>query len=104
MAAEKNKSTANAEELLADLYSDRHPSASEREWVEKTLAPSLQKSPERSIGSASGVNLDEHGNARFTTVSGAPVRRLYTQADLPEDWDYDTYLNHPGQPPFTRGI
>ena len=31
-------------------------------------------------------------------------RRLYTQADLPEDWDYDRHLGHPGQPPFTRGI
>jgi methylmalonyl-CoA mutase N-terminal domain/subunit len=32
------------------------------------------------------------------------VRRLYTQADLPEDWAYDKYLNFPGQPPYTRGI
>ena len=33
-----------------------------------------------------------------------PIRRLYTQADLPEDWSYDSYLNYPGQPPYTRGI
>ncbi len=33
-----------------------------------------------------------------------PVRRLYTQADLPEDWNYDQYLGYPGQPPYTRGI
>ena len=32
------------------------------------------------------------------------VRRLYTQADLPEDWNYDQYLGLPGEPPFTRGI
>ena len=41
---------------------------------------------------------------RFTTISGLPIRRLYTQADLPEDWSYDKYLNYPGQPPYTRGI
>jgi len=48
--------------------------------------------------------VDEHGHARFTTVSGVPVRRLYTRADLPEDWSYEKYLGYPGQEPFTRGI
>ncbi len=33
-----------------------------------------------------------------------PIRRLYTPADLPADWNYDQYLNYPGQPPYTRGI
>src|SRR5437016_9256077 len=91
---------------VQDVFEGRHPSDSEKQWAEKTLAPALEKSPERPIGAASGVNLDEHGNARFTTISGYPVRRLYTQADLPEDWEgnYERYLNHPGQPPFTRGI
>ena len=51
-----------------------------------------------------GINLDEYGDARFTTISGLPIRRLYTPADLPEDWNYDQYLNYPGQPPYTRGI
>ena len=50
------------------------------------------------------MNLDEHGHARYTTISGMPIRRLYTPADLPADWNYDQYLNYPGQPPFTRGI
>src|SRR5205823_4092805 len=68
------------------------------------LAPTLEKSPEKPIGAPSGVNLDEHGHASFTTISGVPIRRLYTQADLPEDWNYDHYLGYPGQPPFTRGI
>jgi len=40
---------------------------------------------------------------QFTTVSGAPIRRLYTPADLP-DFDPDTELGIPGQPPYTRGI
>src|SRR6202040_2927762 len=54
----------------------------------------------------SGINLDEAGSARFTSISGVPVRRLYTEADLPEDWStaQDTYLPQPGQPPYTRGI
>jgi methylmalonyl-CoA mutase N-terminal domain/subunit len=96
---------AVAESPIAELTENgRHPSAPEQEWAEKTLAPSLEKSPEKPIGAPTGVNLDVHGNARFTTISGMPIRRLYTQADLPEDWSYDRYLNFPGQVPYTRGI
>ena len=93
-----------AESPIQEVFEDRHPSPSEVEWAEKTLAPALEKSPERPIGAASGVNLDEHGTARFTTISGMPIRRLYTQADLPEDWNTEKYLGHPGEVPYTRGI
>jgi len=99
----KDQSTV-ADSPVADVFQDRHPSDAERRWAEKSLAPTLEKAPEKPIGSATGVNLDEHGNARFTTISGMPIRRLYTQADLPEDWNNDQYLNYPGQPPYTRGI
>jgi methylmalonyl-CoA mutase N-terminal domain/subunit len=67
----------------------RKPSAAEREWEEKALAPTLRKSPDR--------------NADFTTVSSYPIRRLYTPADL-ADWDAERDLGFPGQPPYTRGI
>ncbi len=50
----------------------------------KVLDPALAKTPERPIGSPTGVNRDDAGRARFTTISGAPVQRLYTEADLPE--------------------
>jgi methylmalonyl-CoA mutase N-terminal domain/subunit len=100
----KNKSRGVAESPIQDVFDGRHPSASEKQWAEETLSPSLEKAPERPIGAASGVNLDENGNARFTTISGMPVRRLYTQADLPEDWSTGKYLGHPGQAPYTRGI
>ncbi|MGA9544014.1 MAG: methylmalonyl-CoA mutase family protein, partial [Candidatus Sulfotelmatobacter sp.] len=93
-----------AESPIADVFDNRHPSPAERTWAEKTLAPTLEKSPEQPIGAPTGVNLDEHGHARFTTISGVPVRRLYTQADLPEDWSEEKYLGFPGAPPFTRGI
>jgi methylmalonyl-CoA mutase, N-terminal domain len=101
--AEKSKPPAT-ENPVADVFEQRHPTAAEREWAEKTLAPSLKKFPEKSIGAASGVNIDEQGQARFTTISGAPARRLYTHADLPEDWDAEKYLGKPGEAPFTRGI
>ncbi|MGA8142891.1 MAG: methylmalonyl-CoA mutase family protein [Candidatus Acidiferrales bacterium] len=68
---------------------DRKPSAAEREWEEKTLTPTLRKSPDR--------------DADFTTVSSYPIRRLYTQADL-ANWDAERDLGYPGQPPYTRGI
>src|SRR6184192_2950968 len=93
-----------AEAPVQDVFEGRHPSDSEKQWAEKTLGPALEKSPERPIGAASGVNVDEQGNARFTTVSGYPVRRLYTQGELPEDWTYEKYLGYPGEPPYTRGI
>jgi methylmalonyl-CoA mutase, N-terminal domain len=101
--AEK-KHTPVSESPIADLSKGRHPSDSEKKWAEKTLLPTLEKAPEKPIGAPTGVNLDEQGRAQFTTISGVPVRRLYTQADLPEDWSYENHLGYPGEPPFTRGI
>src|ERR1700688_2161320 len=93
-----------AESPISDVFEGRHPLASEKEWAEKTLAPTLQKTPEKPIGAPTGTNIDTHGNARFSTISNEPIRRLYTQADLPADWNYEQYLGYPGQPPYTRGI
>jgi len=67
----------------------RDPSSKERAWEEDTLRPTLEKSPER--------------QAEFTTISGHPIRRLYTPADLP-GWDPNRDLGFPGEPPYTRGI
>jgi methylmalonyl-CoA mutase N-terminal domain/subunit len=67
----------------------RVPSSEERAWEQKTLTPVLAKSPERL--------------AEFTTISGHPIRRLYTEADLP-GWNPATQLGFPGEPPYTRGI
>jgi len=89
---------------VSETTEGRHPAASEREWAERTLAPTLEKTPEKAIGAATGTNVDEHGNARFSTISNVPIRRLYTEADLPGDWSYDRNLGYPGQPPYTRGI
>src|SRR5947207_12549645 len=93
-----------AESPIADVFEGRHPSDSEKAWAENILAPTLEKSPEKPIGAPSGVNLDEHGHASFTTISAVPIRRLYTKADLPEDWNYEKYLGYPGQAPYPRGI
>ena len=67
----------------------RQPSPRERAWEENTLRPALENSPERQV--------------EFTTISGHPIRRLYTPADL-GDWDPDRDLGLPGEPPYTRGI
>src|SRR6266404_5313099 len=67
----------------------RNPSDKEKSWEDKTLASTLAKNPER--------------QAEFTTVSGYPIQRLYTPADL-EGWDPDRDLGYPGEPPYTRGI
>jgi methylmalonyl-CoA mutase N-terminal domain/subunit len=64
-------------------------SSSLRDWEQNTLKPTLDKSPER--------------QKDFNTVSGYPIRRLYTEADL-QDWDPARDLSYPGEPPYTRGI
>ena len=87
--SEKGKPAPPVAPPSEDLKSKRSPSPREREWEEKTLRPTLEKSPER--------------EPRFTTVSGYPVRRLYTPADL-AGWDAERDLGYPGEPPYTRGI
>src|ERR1051326_3501751 len=67
----------------------RRPAPEEQSWEANTLAPALAKSPER--------------QTEFTSISGHPIRRLYTEADL-ANWDPKTQLAHPGEPPYTRGI
>ncbi|MCI0486416.1 MAG: methylmalonyl-CoA mutase family protein [Blastocatellia bacterium] len=61
----------------------------ESEWEERTLKPTLRRRPET--------------KETFTTVSLAPIERLYTPGSLP-DFDYETELGFPGEPPYTRGI
>ena len=53
------------------------------------MSAPTRKSPER--------------QSEFTTVSGYPIRRLYTEADL-SNWDPARDLSSPGEPPYTRGI
>ena len=61
----------------------------EREWEERTLKPTIKRMPE--------------SKDKFTTVSLAPVERLYTPSSIP-DFDYERELGFPGDPPYTRGI
>jgi methylmalonyl-CoA mutase, N-terminal domain len=51
---------------------------------------------------AAGENSPERAS-EFTTVSGHPIRRLYSPSDL-SSWDPDRDLSLPGTPPYTRGI
>src|SRR6202050_4403687 len=71
------------------LDAKRKPSQAERNWEEKTLRPTLEKSPERP--------------SDFTTVSSHPIRRLYTQADVANE-NVEAEIGLPGQPPSPRGI
>ena len=81
-------STSSGKESASEKVR-RNPSAAEKKWEERTLAPTLAKSPERAH--------------QFTTVSSYPIRRLYTPADL-SDWSEERDLGLPGEPPYTRGI
>ncbi|MCA1567345.1 MAG: methylmalonyl-CoA mutase family protein [Acidobacteria bacterium] len=58
-------------------------------WEDETLAPVLQKRPER--------------KKRFETVSLDAVERLYTPADV-LDINFDEDTSFPGEFPYTRGI
>jgi methylmalonyl-CoA mutase N-terminal domain/subunit len=104
MAQKKSSKPEVVESPLADVFEKRHPGVAEKKWAENTLAPTLQKAPEKPIGAPTGINRDEQGHARFTTISGVPIRRVYSEADLPEDWNAEKYLGYPGEPPYTRGI
>ncbi|HKY04252.1 MAG TPA: methylmalonyl-CoA mutase family protein [Blastocatellia bacterium] len=61
----------------------------EREWEERTLNPTLKRTPET--------------KKSFTTTSLVPIERLYTPNSV-ADLDYETELGFPGEPPYTRGI
>jgi methylmalonyl-CoA mutase, N-terminal domain len=54
--------------------------------------------PRRATGEKSPERASE-----FTTISGHPIRRLYSPGDL-SGWEPDRDLGLPGAPPFTRGI
>ena len=82
-------SPQNPTKLPVKAAEERKPSGAERAWEDNTLAPTLAKNPER--------------QKEFTTVSGYPIRRLYTEADL-AGWDAQRDLAFPGEPPYTRGI
>ncbi len=58
-------------------------------WEQGTLAKALSRSPEQ--------------RARFETVSGREVDRLYTPEACPAS-DYLEKLGFPGEYPFTRGV
>jgi methylmalonyl-CoA mutase N-terminal domain/subunit len=60
-----------------------------REWEERTLKPSLARSPERP--------------GPFADSSGAPVERVHTPADTAAV-DYVRDLGFPGEFPYTRGV
>ncbi len=64
-------------------------SSAERQWREKTVEKTLEKFPERS--------------EEFKTISGLPIKRLYTPLDTKE-LDYENDLGFPGEYPFTRGV
>ena len=87
--SDKGKSSAPVANPPEISRTPRKPSPRELEWEEKTLRPTLEKCPERA--------------AEVTTISGYPIRRLYTQADL-AGWDPEKDLTYPGEPPYTRGI
>jgi methylmalonyl-CoA mutase N-terminal domain/subunit len=58
-------------------------------WERETLTPALQKAGERP--------------ARFATISGRPIDRLYTAEDVAGMGDARTVAG-PGEFPYTRGI
>jgi len=62
----------------------------EKEWDDKVVKPLIAKRPER--------------KEKFMTDDGFEIKRVYTPADLGEDWDYLEKLGFPGQHPFTRGV
>jgi methylmalonyl-CoA mutase, N-terminal domain len=89
VAVEPREPIQGAEKSAPTATAGRQPSSSELHWIDQTLKPALEKSSER--------------EATFTTLSGVPIERLYTPADL-AGFDYARDLGDPGEYPYTRGI
>jgi len=67
-------------------------------------APDIGKAYESWKKNRYSKSMDACASPRdFTTVSGRPIKELYTPADLPR-FDYFRDLNFPGEYPYTRGI
>lgn len=58
-------------------------------WKSTTLAASVEKMPVR--------------QEAFTTLSGLPIKELYTPADV-KDVDHAEAIGFPGEYPYTRGV
>ena len=77
---------------MTGLYNEEYLRRIEEEykrWEEEIVPEWLKRLPERM--------------SEFTTLSGIPIKRLYTPLDL-RDHDYFEKLGFPGEYPFTRGI
>ena len=67
------------------------PSKSKKQWLEDTLAPTVEKFKER--------------QEKFHTDSGIPIEPLYGPEDLSsQGQDYHQDLGYPGEYPYTRGV
>lgn len=62
---------------------------STKKWENEIVTKTLERFPER--------------EENFKTISGLPMKRLYTPLDL-KDLNYERDLGFPGQYPFTRGV
>src|ERR1041384_1988763 len=75
---------------MPEIKESSSPGEREKDrWEQETLAPALNKHPER--------------KKSFQTVSLAEVDRLYTPADVAE-LDFNRDISFPRQVPYTRGI
>ena len=63
--------------------------AAREKWEGGTLNKALSRFGER--------------HETFTSISGTPIKRLYTPEDV-SDGDYNDFLGYPGNYPYTRGI
>ncbi|HXI04435.1 MAG TPA: methylmalonyl-CoA mutase family protein [Candidatus Saccharimonadales bacterium] len=65
------------------------PTGDRQRWERETLAPALDRQPERDV--------------RFTTVSDLPIERIYTREDAPPEGAAPGE-GMPGEYPYTRGV
>jgi methylmalonyl-CoA mutase, N-terminal domain len=63
--------------------------SAKEKWEQGPLQKTLSRAPER--------------RPQFTSISGMPVERLYTPAEV-TGIDYNQDLGYPGEFPFTRGV
>ena len=74
---------------MIDEETARRIRAAVAQWEETDVRAALSRVPER--------------HTPFTTISGAPINRLYTPDDIAQ-LDYEADLGLPGRYPYTRGV
>ena len=83
--------------------SRKHEAAEMDHRAAENSTPKTDAGNGQRVGETQDAAQVSKARGEFTTLSGVPVKRVYTEEDLP-GFDYQRDLGDPGEYPYTRGI